>query len=131
MEKVRRILSVFYFLLLTDELPYLEVPLHSVIKLTPVAYGCRVEYVKIPIPAVDTHRAKPNVAGTLDDKFRFDRGPSPTEEDGESSYEEETRTDNSNEVNGDEKSLQKSGVVSTATDFISNSLEAIQISPHP
>ncbi|XP_059476569.1 6-phosphofructo-2-kinase/fructose-2,6-bisphosphatase isoform X3 [Neocloeon triangulifer] len=42
-----------------DELPYLEVPLHTVIKLTPVAYGCRMELVKLPIEAVDTHRPKP------------------------------------------------------------------------
>ncbi|XP_065338782.1 6-phosphofructo-2-kinase/fructose-2,6-bisphosphatase isoform X4 [Cloeon dipterum] len=42
-----------------DELPYLEVPLHTVIKLTPVAYGCRMELLKLPIEAVDTHRPKP------------------------------------------------------------------------
>jgi 6-phosphofructo-2-kinase / fructose-2,6-biphosphatase 2 len=44
-----------------DELPYLEVPLHTVIKLTPVAYGCRMELLKLPIEAVDTHRPKPQV----------------------------------------------------------------------
>lgn len=57
----------------SDELPYLEVPLHTVIKLTPVAYGCRVEYVSLSIEAVDTHRPKPSVPGTLDEKFIFDR----------------------------------------------------------
>ena len=31
------------------------------IKLTPVAYGCRVEYLSLNIPAVNTHRAKPKV----------------------------------------------------------------------
>lgn len=50
-------------------------PLHSVIKLTPVAYGCRVEYIKIPIEAVDTHRPKPPVPGYLDEKFRFTTSP--------------------------------------------------------
>ncbi|XP_029731474.2 6-phosphofructo-2-kinase/fructose-2,6-bisphosphatase isoform X3 [Aedes albopictus] len=49
-----------YFLDKTaDELPYLKVPLHTIIKLTPVAYGCKVEHIKLPIDAVDTHRAKP------------------------------------------------------------------------
>jgi len=46
------------------------VPLHTVIKLTPIAYGCRVEYIKIPIEAVDTHRPKPNVPGYLEKKFK-------------------------------------------------------------
>jgi 6-phosphofructo-2-kinase/fructose-2,6-biphosphatase 2 len=42
-----------------DELPYLEVPLHTVMKLEPRAYGCQVEMVKLPVDCVDTHRAKP------------------------------------------------------------------------
>lgn len=45
-----------------DELPYLKVPLHTIIKLTPVAYGCRVEHISLNIDAVDTHRAKPAVS---------------------------------------------------------------------
>jgi hypothetical protein len=44
----------------TDELPYIKVPLHTVLKLTPVAYGCKVEEIPIPIEAVDTHRPKPS-----------------------------------------------------------------------
>ncbi|KAK3750512.1 hypothetical protein RRG08_053882 [Elysia crispata] len=44
----------------SDDLPYLKVPLHTVIKLTPVAYGCRVEFGSLDIPAVDTHRERPN-----------------------------------------------------------------------
>lgn len=43
------------------ELPYLKVPLHTIIKLTPQAYGCKVEFFKIPIDCVDTHRNKPLV----------------------------------------------------------------------
>ncbi|KAH9522204.1 6-phosphofructo-2-kinase/fructose-2,6-bisphosphatase 2, variant 2 [Dermatophagoides farinae] len=42
-----------------EELPYLKVPLHTIIKLTPVAYGCELEEIKVPIPAVNTHREKP------------------------------------------------------------------------
>lgn len=44
-----------------DELPYVEVPLHTIIKLTPVAYGCRVEEIRMPVAAVNTHRARPTV----------------------------------------------------------------------
>ncbi|CAG5119464.1 unnamed protein product, partial [Candidula unifasciata] len=40
-------------------LSYLTVPLHTVIKLTPVAYGCRVEFVALDVPAVNTHRDRP------------------------------------------------------------------------
>lgn len=43
----------------TDELPYIEVPLHCILKLTPVAYGCKVEQIPMSIEAVNTHRAKP------------------------------------------------------------------------
>ncbi|GIY05231.1 hypothetical protein CEXT_593771, partial [Caerostris extrusa] len=42
-----------------EELPYLRVPLHTVIKLTPVAYGCEMELFDLPVDAVDTHREKP------------------------------------------------------------------------
>lgn len=51
-----------YFLDKTgEELPYLKVPLHSIIKLSPQAYGCKIELFKIPIDCVDTHRCKPLV----------------------------------------------------------------------
>ena len=43
------------------DLPYLIFPLHVVTKLTPVAYGCRVEFLPLDVPAVDTHREKPQV----------------------------------------------------------------------
>ena len=44
------------------ELPYLKVPLHTVIKLTPIAYGCIREDIQLGTPAVDTHRPKPAVS---------------------------------------------------------------------
>jgi len=50
-----------YCIIVLDELPYIRVPLHTVIKLTPVAYGCRSEHVKFNIDAVDTHRPRPSV----------------------------------------------------------------------
>uniref|UniRef100_A0A673ZUS9 6-phosphofructo-2-kinase/fructose-2,6-biphosphatase 4b n=1 Tax=Salmo trutta TaxID=8032 RepID=A0A673ZUS9_SALTR len=41
------------------ELPYLKCPLHTVLKLTPVAYGCKVESVWLNVEAVNTHRDRP------------------------------------------------------------------------
>uniref|UniRef100_A0A914HNC1 Transcription factor BTF3 n=1 Tax=Globodera rostochiensis TaxID=31243 RepID=A0A914HNC1_GLORO len=43
-----------------EDLPYLNVPLHTVIKLTPKAYSCKVELFKFRVDAVDTYRVKPN-----------------------------------------------------------------------
>ncbi|CAF1687146.1 unnamed protein product, partial [Adineta ricciae] len=40
-------------------LPYTKVPLHTVIKLTPMAYGCLMECIPLNIDAVNTHREKP------------------------------------------------------------------------
>jgi hypothetical protein len=37
-----------------------QVPLHTLIKLSPRAYGCEEERYPLPIAAVDTHRPKPN-----------------------------------------------------------------------
>lgn len=53
-------------LLFLEDLPYLEVPLHTVMKLTPVAYGCKVEHIKLPIEAVNTHRPKPQIPGAVE-----------------------------------------------------------------
>ncbi|XP_066117593.1 6-phosphofructo-2-kinase/fructose-2,6-bisphosphatase 2 isoform X2 [Saccopteryx bilineata] len=43
----------------SDELPYLRCPLHTIFRLTPVAYGCKVETIKLNVEAVNTHRDKP------------------------------------------------------------------------
>ncbi len=60
-----------------DEVPYVKVPLHTLIKLTPVAYGCEVEMIPFDVKAVDTHRPKTSgsaldaeMAATLRDKIR-------------------------------------------------------------
>jgi 6-phosphofructo-2-kinase/fructose-2,6-biphosphatase 2 len=42
-----------------EELPYIKIPLHSLIKLTPMAYGTKEELFRADIHAVDTHRPKP------------------------------------------------------------------------
>lgn len=60
-QAVMRCLLAYFLDKSAEELPYLHVPLHSVIKLTPVAYGCREEHVHLPVSAVDTHRPKPPV----------------------------------------------------------------------
>jgi len=72
-QAVMRCLLAYFLDKTADELPYLEVPLHTVIKLTPVAYGCRMEQIELPVEAVDTHRAKPKVPGYLDDKFKREK----------------------------------------------------------
>ncbi|KAI8120407.1 6-bisphosphatase 1, 6-phosphofructo-2-kinase/fructose-2 [Lucilia cuprina] len=64
-QAVLRCLFAYFLDKSADELPYLYVPLHTVIKLTPVAYGCKVEHIKLPIEAVDTHRPKPKIPGDV------------------------------------------------------------------
>ncbi|RCH87435.1 Fructose-2,6-bisphosphatase [Rhizopus azygosporus] len=41
-----------------EDLPYIKIPLHTVIELTPKAYGCEEKRYKVDIDAVDTHRPK-------------------------------------------------------------------------
>ena len=53
-----------WFCSFTDSLPYLEVPLHTIIKLTPVAYGCKVERISLNIEAINTHRPRPQVSAS-------------------------------------------------------------------
>lgn len=43
-------------------MPYLKCPLHTVLKLTPVAYGCKVESISLNVEAVNTHRDRPEVS---------------------------------------------------------------------
>ncbi|XP_043932395.1 6-phosphofructo-2-kinase/fructose-2,6-bisphosphatase 2 isoform X2 [Protopterus annectens] len=58
-QAVMRCLLAYFLDKSADELPYLKCPLHSVIKLTPVAYGCKVETIHLNVEAVNTHRDKP------------------------------------------------------------------------
>uniref|UniRef100_A0A8D0HWY1 Uncharacterized protein n=1 Tax=Sphenodon punctatus TaxID=8508 RepID=A0A8D0HWY1_SPHPU len=59
-----------------EELPYLKCPLHTVLKLTPVAYGCQVESIFLNIAAVNTHRERPeNVEVTRDPEEALDTVP--------------------------------------------------------
>ncbi|XP_053310363.1 6-phosphofructo-2-kinase/fructose-2,6-bisphosphatase 2 isoform X1 [Spea bombifrons] len=58
-QAVMRCLLAYFLDKSADDLPYLRCPLHTVIKLTPVAYGCKVEMIRLNVDAVDTHREKP------------------------------------------------------------------------
>uniref|UniRef100_A0A3B3HBD4 6-phosphofructo-2-kinase/fructose-2,6-biphosphatase 1 n=1 Tax=Oryzias latipes TaxID=8090 RepID=A0A3B3HBD4_ORYLA len=61
-QAVMRCLLAYFLDKPADELPYLRCPLHTVLKLTPVAYGCKVESFYLNIEAVNTHRERPKVS---------------------------------------------------------------------
>uniref|UniRef100_A0A4W4FT54 6-phosphofructo-2-kinase domain-containing protein n=1 Tax=Electrophorus electricus TaxID=8005 RepID=A0A4W4FT54_ELEEL len=61
-QAVMRCLLAYFLDKSADELPYLKCPLHTVLKLTPVAYGCKVESVFLNVEAVNTHRDRPVVS---------------------------------------------------------------------
>ncbi|OQV16377.1 6-phosphofructo-2-kinase/fructose-2,6-bisphosphatase [Hypsibius exemplaris] len=46
-----------------EDLPYQEIPLHTVVKLTPRAYGCDMVLIPLNVKAVDTHRPQPKNVG--------------------------------------------------------------------
>uniref|UniRef100_A0A8C5TX61 6-phosphofructo-2-kinase/fructose-2,6-bisphosphatase 2 n=1 Tax=Malurus cyaneus samueli TaxID=2593467 RepID=A0A8C5TX61_9PASS len=58
-QAVMRCLLAYFLDKSADELPYLRCPLHTILKLTPVAYGCKVETVALNVEAVNTHRDNP------------------------------------------------------------------------
>eukprot|EP00092_Neocalanus_flemingeri_P065141 GFUD01079143.1.p1 GENE.GFUD01079143.1~~GFUD01079143.1.p1 ORF type:complete len:238 (+),score=59.78 GFUD01079143.1:207-920(+) len=54
----------------SEDLPYLKVPLHTVIKLSFMEDEVKAEYYRLPVECVDTHRVKPNnceITRQLDD----------------------------------------------------------------
>jgi hypothetical protein len=64
-QAVLRCLYAYFMKIPLDELPYIKIPLHTVISITPRAHGCDEERYTLDIPAVDTHRdprksSKPN-----------------------------------------------------------------------
>ncbi|EIM90533.1 bifunctional 6-phosphofructo-2-kinase/fructose-2,6-bisphosphate 2-phosphatase [Stereum hirsutum FP-91666 SS1] len=62
-QAIIRCLYAYFHNLPQADLPYIKIPLHTVIKLTPKAYGCDEERYALPIGAVDTHRPKPKSGG--------------------------------------------------------------------
>jgi len=71
-QAVNRCLLGYFLEISEEDLPWQEIPLHSVIKLTPKAYGCGMELIDLDVPCVSTHRAKPETPGTLDQRFRVE-----------------------------------------------------------
>jgi 6-phosphofructo-2-kinase/fructose-2,6-biphosphatase 2 len=50
-----------------EKLPYVNIPLHTVIQLSPRPYGCEQKKVSVPIEAVDTHRPREYSGGQVSD----------------------------------------------------------------
>lgn len=65
-QAILRCLYAYFHDLPQADLPYIKIPLHTVIKLTPKAYGCDEERYTLPIGAVDTHRPKPHANKQLE-----------------------------------------------------------------
>uniref|UniRef100_A0A8C4I584 6-phosphofructo-2-kinase/fructose-2,6-bisphosphatase 2 n=1 Tax=Dicentrarchus labrax TaxID=13489 RepID=A0A8C4I584_DICLA len=61
-QAVMRCLLAYFLDKSADDLPYLKCPLHTVLKLTPVAYGCKVDMFDLKVEAVNTHRDRPLVS---------------------------------------------------------------------
>ncbi|XP_036084098.1 6-phosphofructo-2-kinase/fructose-2,6-bisphosphatase 3 isoform X3 [Rousettus aegyptiacus] len=57
-QAVLRCLLAYFLDKSAEEMPYLKCPLHTVLKLTPVAYGCRVESIYLNVESVNTHRER-------------------------------------------------------------------------
>ncbi|PWY99762.1 putative FBP26-fructose-2,6-bisphosphatase [Testicularia cyperi] len=71
-QAIIRCLYAYFHALSQEDLPYIKIPLHTVIQLTPKAYGCDEKRFQLPIEAVDTHRPKP-----LRSELPDDQPPSP------------------------------------------------------
>ena len=59
-QAVVRAIYAYFHGISHDELPYVKIPLHTIIKLTPKAYKCLEERIEVPVPAVDTFRPRKN-----------------------------------------------------------------------
>uniref|UniRef100_A0A671ENE4 6-phosphofructo-2-kinase/fructose-2,6-biphosphatase 4 n=1 Tax=Rhinolophus ferrumequinum TaxID=59479 RepID=A0A671ENE4_RHIFE len=75
-QAVMRCLLAYFLDKAAEQLPYLKCPLHTVLKLTPVAYGCKVESIFLNVVAVNTHRDRPQVptGSLLGGWLQFPRG---------------------------------------------------------
>ena len=66
--KFRRCILGYFLEVDEQDLPYSNVPMHTVIKLEPRAYGCHVIQENFDVKCVDTHRPKPEKPGDLEDR---------------------------------------------------------------
>ncbi|KAI8366496.1 6-phosphofructo-2-kinase-domain-containing protein [Choanephora cucurbitarum] len=57
-QAILRCIYAYFMNYSQEDLPYIKIPLHTVIELTPKAYGCEEKRFKVDIEAVDTHRPK-------------------------------------------------------------------------
>ncbi|XP_059477175.1 6-phosphofructo-2-kinase/fructose-2,6-bisphosphatase-like isoform X2 [Neocloeon triangulifer] len=64
-QAVLRCLVGYFLGKLPDELPYLDVPLHTVMKLTTDGNDSTFELIRLPIECVDTYRHKPQNCSVL------------------------------------------------------------------
>ena len=57
-QAVVRAIYAYFHGISHDELPYIKIPLHTIIKLSPKAYKCHEERIVVSVPAVDTFRPR-------------------------------------------------------------------------
>jgi 6-phosphofructo-2-kinase/fructose-2,6-biphosphatase 2 len=71
---ITRSIDAYFFNLPQSQMPYIHIPLHTVIQLTPKAYGCDELTESVGIEAVDTHRPRPQHGqrGSYGDKAIMD-----------------------------------------------------------
>jgi len=58
-QAILRCLYAYFMNISYERLPYIKIPLHTLIQLTPGPYRCEEKRFKVDIAAVDTHRPKP------------------------------------------------------------------------
>lgn len=64
-QAILRALYAYFHALNQEDLPYIKIPLHTLLELTPAAFGTRERRYKAPIEAVNTHRDKPPQKETI------------------------------------------------------------------
>ncbi|KAF9560296.1 Fructose-2,6-bisphosphatase [Mortierella alpina] len=67
-QAILRCLYAYFMNYSHERLPYIKIPLHTVIQLSPGPYACEEKRFKVDIEAVDTHRPKPKAAAGHDVK---------------------------------------------------------------
>lgn len=100
-QAVIRCLYAYLHGLSQDELPYIKIPLHTVIKLTPKAFGCEETRYTLPIEAVDTFRPRPSAAQLKERKEEEYVSPSMMPPDVRKRLQEEARKREEQEAGGE------------------------------
>ncbi|GIX96425.1 hypothetical protein CDAR_113981 [Caerostris darwini] len=54
-QAVLRCLLAYFLDKKSSEIPYIKVPLHTILKLTRAAYGSEIQEIRVPVEAVDDH----------------------------------------------------------------------------